>query len=219
MEIFRCLFFSIFILGCIHIIESKEDIHNAGTELFVKFINNKIALDLPDPLVIESFSQRFNDVILTGTFSGSDLNLTGLSTIVFNLTKIDGIFPVKVNATLTVENLNLYLDYSTDLMVGQLLPFYGTGNISANINKIDISLYAEFNIPDLTHPKNIDVSFSIGDNTYLVIEGILRNQDISDSINEMIHIFISRFVDFVNINQDLIERVLSSIIQSIVDGL
>ncbi|XP_050316345.1 uncharacterized protein LOC126750692 [Anthonomus grandis grandis] len=182
---------------------------------------NELLASLEDPLALNSSFTKYNNAILTGWVNTTDFTLTGLQEIVATAISVHLLPPTSLNLTVNVQNLNLFLNYDTNLILGQLLPFFGTGNISANIDSFNVNLYTLAEIS--TNPlgfkglKNATISFSVGKNTFLKIEGIWRSDSISKTINDFLEVFLSRFIDFLDSNQERISNVLSPILQAILD--
>ncbi|XP_030748842.1 uncharacterized protein LOC115876932 isoform X2 [Sitophilus oryzae] len=187
---------------------SNDDINNTI---------NALISSLPDPLDIAPFQFQLNNSIINGSFVSSGLNISGINQTVATYIDVHtAILVGSYNVTFNLKGIDFVLNYTTDVLLGNLLPFFGNGSIKARLDNLTINIYVENH---LTKLRNIKVGFSVGEKTNFEIQGLMNNDYFSELINELLSTYISRGIDFLNTNKDTIGSVISSIIQSIVDSI
>ncbi|XP_066138369.1 uncharacterized protein [Euwallacea fornicatus] len=187
---------------------------------------NDIVSTLDDPLTLNASSNTFNDAILTGWLKTSDFVLKGLKSIVANY--IDVSYNTNgtssINLTVTLESLNLFSNYETSLLIGQLFPFSGKGNISANLDSFSVKLYTLANVTFLSNVsignfKNTTIDILIGEDTWIDVEGAWNSDEASKLINEYLATLVPKIVEYIDVNHVKISQVLSPILQELLENL
>lgn len=127
--------------------------------------------------------------IFRGWLNTSNVQLTGLHSIY--LPVIDVNYEIlgssTLNLTLNIGDLNFFGEYETSLLLLQLLPFSGKGNVryvisidlktlltenfSVNIDQITVKLYTEATISlipfNISNFKNTNVDLELGSDSYV----------------------------------------------------
>ncbi|XP_066257015.1 uncharacterized protein [Euwallacea similis] len=186
---------------------------------------NSIVSTLDDPLTLNASYSKFNNALLTGWLKTSDFAIKGFKSIVASY--IDVSYNINgassVNLTVTLEFLNLFSNYETSLLIGQLLPFSGKGNISANLDSLNVSVYTLADViilpnVSISNFKNTTIDILIGEDTWIDVEGIWNSDKVSTLVNDFFATLISRIVKFIDINHVRISNVLSLILQDLLDN-
>ncbi|ENN74067.1 uncharacterized protein LOC109541229 [Dendroctonus ponderosae] len=231
-----CMKMSSFVVFCCVLVALAQNIaaspapnknaHLQGVvEDFINITINSLLDGLDDPLKVPSLFERYNNVLLTGWLNVSHLELVGFSSIVAKSIDVEyhALTPSSVNLTLEIGGLSLFFDYEASLLLGQLLPYFALGNLSANLDSLVINLFTLADVSlvptNISNFQNASVDFSVGKNTWLHVEGIYKSDDISKDVNEFLDILIARVIDFVDYNHERISRIISPILQEILDAI
>ncbi|XP_066260658.1 uncharacterized protein [Euwallacea similis] len=175
---------------------------------------NTILAKVNDPLEIPDLPLNFNSSFLNGYANITNFKLEGLRSIVATYINVQ-VLTMALNTTIDVPSIKLTTNYKLNVVIGEIIPFYGNGSISVTIHNIETLVAGRANITAGLSLSNVTVAFTLGDATF-DLHGVLNNEELSLLIADVLNDVV---VNFINDHVELISNIISSIAEELINSI
>lgn len=176
---------------------------------------SKVIASLPDPLQIKALPIEFPGGLISGKANVSDLNLIGLRNIVITTINLN-LVKLHLDMNILVKEINVNTKYFIDMVLAELVPFYGAGKANINFGNFNLKVSGKANINGLSiFLSNVSVGLNLESATF-DIHGLLNNEEFSILVNTILNDNVARFI---NEYSDLISSIISPIVESVINSI
>ncbi|KYB27500.1 hypothetical protein TcasGA2_TC031133 [Tribolium castaneum] len=162
--------------------------------------------------------------VLFGLAAAESEGIGNASVANFELTGLQGfqvpylhlaVVGMQLNFTFVLPSINLFTDYKGDLLVANLVPFYGAGKANVHILNAEIQGSAQTDLSNGISLKNLRIQLYVESATF-DIHGALNNEDFSQILSALLNDLVPSFIDN---HQQVISDILSPIIEGLINAI
>ncbi|XP_023021884.2 uncharacterized protein [Leptinotarsa decemlineata] len=186
-------------------------------DIFSDMLNNTIngiVQSMSDPLKIKDISIKFKDSeLLSGGANVTKVSLLGISSLVAPFIKVD-ILGLKLSMEILLTDILLAFDYWLDILIADVLPFYGSGTNTVTLDNISLNVTGRVNMTGGMHVQNLTVGLQI-EKANFNLNGLIDNPEFNSLLNTILN---DNFCDFIRNSSELISSLLSSIVENVINS-
>ncbi|XP_044752757.1 uncharacterized protein LOC123312414 [Coccinella septempunctata] len=183
----------------------------------IKSLLDSLKSAIPEPVNLPKLNISLSyDNIANGSFVIGDLVEIGARNFNASVVKAN-ILKSTLNVVLDFPSINLNTNYFSDLLFGSILPMYGEGPANIRLKNLRLNLTSHYDFKLLKMKlqiKNTTLLLTLDDAVF-DIHGMINNEAFSILCSQILDDTVSVFINKHNV---LISKVLSPVIESVVNS-